>query len=83
MAKNITIYTTNSCGYCHMLKNFLSAKGHSYHEINLDEHPEHRATAMSLSGALTVPVTVITKNDEHQDVVVGYNLAKLMPAIAD
>ncbi len=82
MAKDITIFTTNTCGYCHMVKKWLSAKGHAYSEVNLDEHPERQAEAQQLSGALTVPVTVVTKDDDSQEVIVGFNLAKLAPAVS-
>jgi glutaredoxin len=51
-------------------------------EVNLDEHPQRQAEALELSGALTVPVTVVTKADESKEVIVGYNLAKLAPAVA-
>jgi hypothetical protein len=50
--------------------------------VNLDEQPERQAEALKLSGALTVPVTVVTKHDDTREVVIGYNLAKLAPAIA-
>lgn len=82
MPKNVTIFTTNTCGYCQMVKKYLAAKGVGYEEVNLDEHPERQAEAMALSGAMTVPVTVVTKNDDTQEVIVGYNLAKLAPAVA-
>ena len=82
MAKQIIIFTTNTCGYCGMVKKYLGAKGHSYVEVNLDEHPERQAEALSLSGALTVPVTVVIKEDDSREVIVGYNLAKLAPAVA-
>lgn len=82
MAKNITIYTTNTCSYCGMVKRFLDSKGLSYEVINLEEHPERQAEALSMSGSLTVPITVITKQDDTQEVVVGYNLSRLAPAIA-
>jgi glutaredoxin 3 len=82
MVKNITIFTTNTCAYCAMVKKYLGAKGHEYEVVNLDEHPERQAEAQSLSGALTVPVTVVTKHDDSREVVVGYNLAKLAPAVA-
>jgi len=82
MPKNITIFTTNTCGYCVMVKKYLGAKGHDYEEVNLDQHPERQAEALSLSGALTVPVTVVTKQDDSREVIVGYNLAKLAPAVA-
>jgi glutaredoxin 3 len=82
MPKNVTIFTTNTCAYCVMVKKYLSAKGVSYEEVNLDQNPERQAEALQLSGALTVPVTVITQQDDSRDVVVGYNLAKLAPAVA-
>jgi glutaredoxin 3 len=82
MAKNITIFTTNTCGYCHMVKKYLGAKGMTWDEVNLDEQPHRQAEALQLSGALTVPVTVVTKDDDSQEVIVGYNLAKLAPAVA-
>ncbi len=81
MVKNITIFTTNTCGYCQMVKTYLKAKGMSYDEVNLDNEPARRTEAQQLSGALTVPVTLVTKTDDSQEVIVGYNLAKLVPAI--
>lgn len=82
MVKNITIFTTNTCAYCVMVKKYLSAKGLGYEEVNLDQNPERQAEALKISGALTVPVTVITKEDDSREVVIGYNLAKLAPAVA-
>ena len=82
MPKKITIFTTNTCAYCGMVKKWLSAKGMSYEEVNLDTNPERQAEALELSGALTVPVTVVTKADDSREVVVGFNLAKLAPAVA-
>jgi hypothetical protein len=35
-----------------------------------------------MSGQLNVPVTVITDNEGNREVVVGYNLGKLAPAVA-
>ena len=82
MVKNITIFTRNTCAYCGMVKKYLGVKGHSYEEVNIDQHPERQAEAFKLSGAMTVPVTVITKHDDSMEVVIGYNLAKLAPAVA-
>jgi len=82
VATNITIFTTNTCSYCGMVKRFLDSKGLSYDVVNLEEHPERQAEALSLSGSLTVPITVITKQDDTKRVVVGYNLAQLAPAVA-
>ena len=81
MAKNITIYTTNTCAYCVMVKKWLGMKGHAYDEVNVEENPDRRNEPYELSGGLTVPVTVVTKDDDSREVIVGYNLAKLAPAV--
>lgn len=82
MPKNITIFTTNTCAYCGMVKRWLGAKGYKYDEVNLDEHPHRQQEALAISGQLTVPITVVTKHDDTQQVVVGFNLAQLAPAVA-
>lgn len=82
MPKHIAIYTTNTCSYCVMVKRWLQSKQLTYEEINLDEHPERRQEAKDISGATTVPVTVVTKGDDSKEVVTGWNLAKLAPAVA-
>ncbi len=82
MAKNITIFTTNTCSYCVMVKRWLSSKGISYEEVNLEQYPDRQAEVLSMSGALTVPITVVTKNDDSKEVIVGYNLARLAPAVS-
>ena len=72
MVKNITIFTTNTCAYCAMVKRWLDAKGLGYEVVNLDTNPERQAEALALSGALTVPITLVTKHDDSQEVVIGY-----------
>jgi glutaredoxin len=82
MVKNITIFTTNTCAYCAMVKRYLDSKGKGYEVVNLDEQPHRQAEALQLSGAMTVPITVVTKQDESQEVIVGWNPAQLAPAVA-
>lgn len=81
MPKKITIYTTNTCSYCGMVKRYLDSKKLAYEVINLEEKPERQAEALAMSGSLTVPITVVTKQDDSQQVVVGYNLSQLAPAL--
>lgn len=82
MSKKITIYTTNTCAYCVMVKKFLKIKGHEYDEVNLDDFPERRQEALEISGAMTVPVTVIENGDGMKDVTIGYNPSQLASALA-
>lgn len=65
-----------------MVKKWLSAKGLSYDEVNLDLNPERQKEAFEVSGQMSVPVTIVTGEDDKKDVIVGYNLAKLAPAVS-
>lgn len=81
MPKNITVYTSNSCAYCGMVKQYLQMKGATYSEINIEEDPASQAEMISMSGQSRVPVTIVTKEDGSKDVTVGYNLGKLSSAL--
>lgn len=82
MVKKITIFTTDTCAYCVMVKKWLGNKGYQYEEVNLNQQPDRQQEAFAISGSLSVPVTVVTKQDDSQEVVVGYNLARLAPAVS-
>ena len=55
----ITVYTTNTCPYCVMMKNFLRDKGLPFKEVNvqLDQAAANRLVATT--GQLGVPQTEI------------------------
>ncbi len=82
MSKNITVFSTPTCAYCPMVKKWLSSKGLKYDEVDLTVNPERQQEVLEISGALTVPVTVVTKQDDTKEVIVGLNLARLAPAVA-
>lgn len=65
-----------------MVERFLDMKGLQYEIVNLDERPELQQEVLEMSGALTVPITVVTKQDDTKEVVVGYNIPRLAPAVA-
>ncbi|MDO8265511.1 MAG: glutaredoxin family protein [Candidatus Saccharibacteria bacterium] len=80
--KKITVFTTNTCGYCAMVKKYLDGKGVKYDVVNLDEQPEKQAEVYAKSGALTVPVTLVESEDMTEQVVVGFNLPRLASVLA-
>ncbi len=82
MVKNITVYTSNNCSYCVMVKKYLDMKGASYDEINIEINPERRDEMTQLSGQHRVPVTIIEQTDGKKDISVGYNLSSLASAIS-
>lgn len=65
-----------------MVKKWLGSKGLAWEEVNIEENPSRANEPFELSGQLNVPVTVVTKEDDSQEVVIGFNLANLAPAVA-
>lgn len=83
MAKAITIYTRTTCASCGMVKKFLDLKKQPYDVVNLDEsEPSLTDEVVAKSGARTVPVIFVTKDDDTEDITVGWNPGKLAQAIA-
>ncbi|MEX0748723.1 MAG: glutaredoxin family protein [Candidatus Saccharimonadales bacterium] len=81
MAKDVTIYTSNTCAYCHAAKEYFKQKDVTYTEINLDEQPEARQQLVELSGQMAVPVILITQEDGSREMTVGFDMPKLASAL--
>jgi len=77
----VTVFSTSTCGFCGQLKRFLDYKNIKYTSVNLDDDIEGMKTLERLSGATTVPQTIIEKDGEAPKVVVGYNLPQLMAVL--
>lgn len=54
--KNVTIYSTSSCHYCQMAKEFFKAHNIAYTEYNVGLDADKRKEMIELSGQLGVPV---------------------------
>ncbi len=65
-----------------MVKKFMAMKGQTYIEVNIEEFPEKQQEMIEMTGAMTVPVTIVVKDDSTKDITVGFNAAKLASAIA-
>lgn len=72
-----TIFTTTTCAYCKMVKQYLSKKGVQYTEVNLDDNPDQRQSLYELTGAMTVPITQIGAG-----YIIGWKPAELALATA-
>ncbi len=77
MNKQITVYTSNDCSSCVMVKKFLDYKGNSYQEVNIESNPRALQSIQNLTGQSRVPVTVVTDADGKQKVSVGYSAPQL------
>ena len=55
----ITLYSTDWCGYCERAKRLLEARGLEYEEITIDSESDFRTRLLELTGGWTVPQIVI------------------------
>lgn len=75
---NYVVYSTTTCPYCKMLKDYLASKNIEFSEKLVDQDEVGRNEMMAESGGfLGVPFTVITKDDGTKEKVVGFDKGKL------
>ena len=70
--KNITIYSTPTCHYCHMAKDFLTENNISFTDHNVAEDAEKRQEMLEKTGQMGVPVI-----DIEGEIMVGSNEEKM------
>ncbi len=69
----VTVYTTTTCPYCKMEKEYLDAKGVQYEAITIDHDKEGAQEMLEKSGQLGVPFTVIEKENGTSETVLGFD----------
>ena len=74
--KNVSIYTTPTCGYCRMAKDFFKEHNIAYTEYNVAEDGEKRKEMIEKSGQMGVPVMFI-----DDEMLVGFNEEKIKSAL--
>ncbi len=72
MDKNVTIYSTPTCHFCQLSKDFFKENNIAYTEHNVQTDLEKRKEMVEKSGQMGVPV--ITVGDE---IVVGFDKEQL------
>ncbi len=83
--KTIEIYTKPTCGFCHMAKRLLDAKGVSFSEIDILAAPDERPIMIDRAGGrTTVPQIFIdgTHVGGFDDLSALDRVGKLDPLLA-
>lgn len=68
----VTIYTTPTCAYCKMTKEFFKENNITYAEKDVSQDTSAREEMLNKSGQMGVPVI-----DIDGQIVIGFNKAKL------
>lgn len=72
----VTIFTTPSCVYCKMTKEFFAKNSIIYEEKNVASDPAARDEMITKSGQLGVPVI-----DIDGKIIIGFDQPKLKEAL--
>lgn len=70
--KEVTIYTTPTCGYCKMAKEFFTTNNVAFTEHNVATDLEKRKEMIEKSGQMGVPVIYV-----GDDMTVGFDKNRL------
>lgn len=65
---NVIVYSTQTCPYCHMVKDYLKEKGVEFEDIDVSQDQEKAKEMTSKSGQSGVPVL-----DIDGKIIVGFN----------
>lgn len=79
--KKVTVYSTPTCPYCKMAKNFLDEKGVKYESVDVATDHKGADEMIKKSGQMGVPVIVVGGEGEKEEVVVGFDQAKLVSSL--
>ena len=69
----IKIYSTPTCHFCHMAKDYFTSKGIAYEDFDVSADLEKRKEMIDKSGQMGVPVILV-----KDQVIVGFNKPKIM-----
>lgn len=70
--QNVTIYSTPTCHFCRMAKDFFTANGIVYTEYNVASDLEKRKEMIEKSEQMGVPVIII-----GDELIVGFDKPKI------
>ncbi len=72
---DVTVYSTNTCPYCVMAKDWLKKKGIAYKEVDVGSDAKAAEEMMDKSGQMGVPVI-----DFGGKIIVGFDQRALIAA---
>lgn len=73
----VKVYSTVTCPYCDMAKNYLKQKGVEYFDVNVGEDANEAREMVQKSGQMGVPVI-----DFNGSIIIGFNRPALDKLIA-
>ncbi|PIR05142.1 MAG: NrdH-redoxin [Candidatus Liptonbacteria bacterium CG11_big_fil_rev_8_21_14_0_20_35_14] len=73
---SVKIYSTPTCSFCKMTKEFLKENNIEYTDVNVAVDHIAAKEMVTKTGQMGVPVTIITNDKGEEEVVIGFNEGK-------
>ena len=73
----IKVYSTPTCVYCKMIKAYLDEKNVAYEDIDVSANQAAGQEMVEKSGQMGVPVSIITTDDNKEEIIVGFDKTKI------
>jgi len=73
----IKVYSTPTCHFCHMVKDFLDKNNVLYENIDVSIDETKAKEMVDKTGQMGVPVIIITKDDGGEEIIIGFQESKL------
>lgn len=70
--KTVTIYSTPTCHFCHMAKDYFDEKGVAYTDYDVSTDLEKRREMVERSGQMGVPVILI-----GDELIIGFDQPRI------
>jgi glutaredoxin 3 len=70
--KEVKMYSTPSCHFCHMAEDYFKSKDIAYTKYDVAADTEKRAEMMEKTGQMGVPVI-----DIDGEIIIGFNQARI------
>ena len=72
MDKTVTIYSTPTCHFCHMAKDFLTEQGIAFTDFDVAQDLTKRQEMVQKSGQMGVPVIFV-----GSEMIIGFDKERL------
>ena len=79
--KTIIIYSTPTCPFCKMAKQFLTEKGIAFTDVDVAADEKKAEEMIAKSGQMGVPVIVVADDTGKEEVLIGFDRVKLAAAV--
>jgi len=76
--KKIKIYSTPSCPYCNLAKDYFKDNKLEYEEINVMEDQKAAEEMVEKTGQMGVPVIIINDEDRNnEEIIIGFDRGRI------